>query len=104
MVKIEFKQKWFIEIILNETVTDNQILNLLKNSNNAQLRAISEIIFNFLQGNIPITREGINKLKKYSSILRKLSQKNVKRKYYVKHYKLIKNFLKIIEQSLFEII
>jgi hypothetical protein len=71
---------------------------ILESSTNKQLSVICEIIFNFLNGVIPVEPEEIKNFAKNRNILRKLGQKtkNHDRKYIIKHSAAIKKFLTFI--------
>lgn len=56
----------------------SQFKVLLNNSNSNELKAITEIIFNLLQGHLKC--KGIKKFKKHKSILRNIADRNCSKK------------------------
>lgn len=46
---------------------------ILKNADDELIRAISEITYNVIRGNVPLSKEKVEKLKKYKIQLRKLA-------------------------------
>lgn len=46
---------------------------ILKNADDELIRASSEITYNVIRGNVPLSKEKVEKLKKYKIQLRKLA-------------------------------
>lgn len=68
------KNKDFLQLLC----TGNKKLKktLIQNGTPDQIKSICEIILNLLRGNIKLTDEELDKLKKKKKILRQLSKKN----------------------------
>jgi len=87
----------FFQLFLSET-TDNQRRVLLKTITNSQLKALIEIVTNFLQRVIVVKPAALKAIEKHKNLLRRFADDTVslksKRQTLNRHQKTIKEFLK----------
>jgi len=71
------QRQWpFFQLFFSET-TDNQRRSLLKTITNSQLKALIEIVTNFLQRVIAVKPAALKAIEKHKSLLRKLADDTV---------------------------
>jgi len=72
--------------------------SLIQYITDEQLRALSQIALNVLQGNVPITESYKKKLKRYKDVIRSLASRQIskarKRKTLLKHHSVVPLFIK----------
>lgn len=68
--------------LLNKNIPSGVRQSIIKKSNKVVIKQILEIIKNTINGNIPISREKVKKLKRFKTVLRSLTgdKKNLKKK------------------------
>lgn len=70
------KQIWYLHLLMNTSSTA-QRKALLDTITNEQLKALTEVIHNVLQGNIPLTQVHKNKLRHHKAFLRILGDPKI---------------------------
>ena len=75
MTSLMNRQIWYLQFLMT-TPSSAQRKALLENINNEQLKSLTEVVHNLLQGNIPTTEAQKRKLRKHKAFLRILG--NVK--------------------------
>lgn len=87
----------FIYSIAEESFSEAQLKGLFKILTPKQLKAIREVLVNFLNGNLVVNSKQLKELMKYKSLIRKLATdyKSCKLK-----YKFVRKFLKFVKNSL----
>lgn len=73
-VKLE-KEKYFLKFLLDTSEKQQRVI--IQNITKPQMRVIIEIIFNALKGNLILSENIKNKLKRFRNVIRKLVSKIV---------------------------
>jgi 2-polyprenyl-3-methyl-5-hydroxy-6-metoxy-1,4-benzoquinol methylase len=90
------KELTFLKLVSSTHPTQRKAI--LSTASKQQLKILSEVIHNFLQGVVPLDTEQVTKFSKHRNILRKIAQKKLKAKriFITKHNRVIGLFLQMI--------
>ena len=69
------KEAFFLKFLLNTNEKQQQVL--IKTITKRQISVVIEIMYNVLYGNLNISSDDINKLKRYKTVIRKLVSKGL---------------------------
>ena len=71
------KRQWpFLQSLLN-TAQHNVRREMLQYANKDQINALSEVVLNALQHNIPLKPDAVARLRKHKRVLRKLADRHI---------------------------
>lgn len=71
------QEKHFLKFLLNTNEKQQKLL--IKHITKSQMDAIVEIVFNALNGNLPLSTDNKKKLKRYRHVIRQLVSKGLSR-------------------------
>lgn len=96
------RQASFLRLLLTTSI--KQRLDLIKNIQSSQMKAIVQIVYNVLVGNRILPSKDINKMKKHKVAIRRFVSKGLslekRKRLLVKYFKCIVLLLKVIKDEL----
>lgn len=98
------KYKNFLLFLVDSTVNKSQIKCIFKNINKNQLSILIEVIYNILQGVVPIPTQDMKFIQNHKNKLRKIVDRSIslsnKKKLLSRYIKPIIDTLRIVKKSL----